>query len=200
MLVAGYEDHRLLRARIPAARWIPTATPVEASARGERDEAPLRVGMLGNFNHASTVNSARLLLGAPLASEPGVSVVIAGIGSETAFAPRPGLELLGPRRRAEDFYAAVDCVVAPVALGSGVKCKLGEALLAGRPVVTTTLGLAGYPPALRELMTTADPARLDGRVVRETIARSIPHRRANAPRPSSAGIGSSTSTRRRPPI
>jgi hypothetical protein len=28
--------------------------------------------MLGNFNHASTVDSARLLLGAPLASEPGV--------------------------------------------------------------------------------------------------------------------------------
>jgi hypothetical protein len=40
--------------------------------------------------------------------------------------------------------------VAPVAGGSGVKCKLGEAILAGRPVITTELGAAGFPPELRE--------------------------------------------------
>lgn len=48
--------------------------------------------MLGNFNHASTVDSARLLLGAPLASEPGVSYAeaAADLNRGPAVAAQPG--------------------------------------------------------------------------------------------------------------
>jgi hypothetical protein len=38
----------------------------------------------------------------------------------------------------------------PVTNGTGMKCKLGEAALAGKAVITTRLGAIGYPPELRK--------------------------------------------------
>ena len=176
VLVAGFEDRRLLAERLPATRWVPTATPVEAVAPRERDGAGLRVGLLGNFRHQSTLDSARRLLAAPLADGREITIVLAGLGSDAAFEPRPGIEVLGACERVEDFYEAVDCVAAPVGAGSGIKVKLGESLLAGRPVVTTAAGAAGYPPHLRALMTVADPDRLDPDAVRGAVARFDPGR------------------------
>jgi len=77
---------------------------------------------------------------------------------------------MGPVERAEDFYSLVDCVVAPVTGGSGGKCKLSEAILAGRPVVTTSMGAAGYPPDLSRHFAVCDPDRLGPEILRRALA------------------------------
>jgi hypothetical protein len=170
LLVAGYSDRDALVAEGPGATWVPTPTPVEPVPPAVAADGELRVGVLGNFAHVSTRRTAELLLASPLAADPSVTIVLAGLGSAGAVAPRAGIEVLGAIARAEDFYRQVDCVVAPVALGSGIKCKLGESLLAGRPVVTTPLGASGYPPGLRDLFAVCDPRGVDAAAVRDAIA------------------------------
>jgi hypothetical protein len=170
VLVAGYEDRALLSPAIPAARWVPTSTPVTPVAAPPPGRSPLRVGMLGNFAHISTRQSAERLLRSPLAGDQRVRLVFAGLHARSALSSRTGIEVIGPVARVEDFYARVDCVAAPVMSGSGIKCKLGEALLAGRPVVTTRLGAAGFSPDLRHQFAVCAPERLDFEVVRRAVA------------------------------
>jgi glycosyltransferase involved in cell wall biosynthesis len=44
-----------------------------------------------------------------------------------------------------EFYSRARAVLAPALAGTGTSIKLIEALCAGKPVVTTTLGLRGLP-------------------------------------------------------
>jgi hypothetical protein len=53
--------------------------------------------------------------------------------------------VLGPVREAEDFYRAVECVLNPMAGGTGLKIKTVEALAAGLPVLGTRDAFAGLP-------------------------------------------------------
>ena len=53
--------------------------------------------------------------------------------------------LLGPVPDAEDFYRAVECVLNPMAGGTGLKIKTVEALAAGLPVLGTRDAFAGLP-------------------------------------------------------
>ena len=170
LLVAGYDDYSRLSGRLPAVSWVPTATPVEAVPAPAPADGLLRVGLLGNFAHASTRRSADQLLASALAADPSVRVLLAGLHASAVAAPSTVTEVLGAVSRAEDFYARVDCVVAPVEGGSGIKCKLGEALLAGRPVITTPLGAAGYPPSIRRHFTICATHELDAEVVRRAVA------------------------------
>lgn len=173
LLVAGNEDHEWLADRHPDAHWVPTATPIEPVEPRPAGTGPLRVGLLGNFAHQSTRASAELLLASELAADPEATIVLAGLHSEDL--PRPaGVEVLGTIARAESFYAEVDCVVAPVVGGSGMKVKLAEALLAGRPVVTTPLGAEGYPARMSRHFTLAGPRSLDLALARRAIARFDP--------------------------
>ena len=148
---------------------MPTPTPVDAVDPRPVGDGPLRVGLLGNFAHQSTRASAGLLLGSGLAADPGATIVLAGLGSDAVRWP-PGVEVLGSIDRAERFYAEVDCVVAPIVGGSGMKVKLAEAVLAGRPVVTTSLGADGYPASVSRRFTLAGPRALDLALVRRAMA------------------------------
>ena len=51
-----------------------------------------------------------------------------------------------------------------------MKVKLAEAMLAGRPVVTTPLGAEGYPARIRRHFTLASPRSLDVTLARRAIA------------------------------
>jgi glycosyltransferase involved in cell wall biosynthesis len=53
--------------------------------------------------------------------------------------------VLGPVPDAEDFYRAVECVLNPMAGGTGLKIKTVEALAAGLPVLGTRDAFAGLP-------------------------------------------------------
>jgi hypothetical protein len=168
LLAAGHEDAGLLRADLGRCEWLPTPTPVDAVAPRPPASGRLRVGMLGNFAHQSTRAGAEVLARSALAGDPRVTIVLAGLASGGAPRP-PGTELLGEVERVEDFYAEIDCAVAPVVGGSGMKVKLAEAVLAGRPVVTTPLGAAGYSPAVSRFFTVVEAGALTPPLVERAI-------------------------------
>lgn len=58
---------------------------------------------------------------------------------------RSGPLLLPAPERADDFYDAVGCVLAPNTGGTGLKIKTVEALMSGRPVLGTAHAFAGLP-------------------------------------------------------
>ena len=171
VVAAGYEDCDRVRERVADATWIPTPTPIDPVPEPPTAEGRLTIGFVGNFAHASTSASALGLLASPAAADTGVRIRFAGVGS-TEFAARfSGSEGLGALDRVEPFYSELDCVVVPVTAGSGIKCKLGEAILAGRPVLTTTLGAAGYSPDLRAHFSLTEAGEITGPRIREAIER-----------------------------
>lgn len=73
---------------------------------------------------------------------PGVEVWLAGVLCEKC-APAPGVRLLGQIPSLTDFYAECPVFINPVRTGTGLKIKTVEALMQGRPVVTTNVGAEG---------------------------------------------------------
>jgi Glycosyl transferases group 1 len=148
--VAGYADFELLRQLGVPSAWCPTGLSGSTARVARVPGTPLRIGFLGNFFHQPTVASAEELMASPAAGDRRIEVVLGGWGSEAMRScERAGARLVGPVETTEAFWHSVDCAVIPVTSGSGMKCKLGEALLAGRPVVTTALGAEGFAPAVR---------------------------------------------------
>jgi hypothetical protein len=152
LLVAGWDDHRRLEHLGRPSRWVPTGVSAEPVAPRPPD-GRLRIGFLGNFAHQPTLDSANALLASPAAQAPEIDVVLGGWESDRHPALRDaGATILGPVATPADFWREVDAAVIPVFSGTGIKVKIAEALLAGRTVVTTPLGAAGFSPETREGM------------------------------------------------
>jgi glycosyltransferase involved in cell wall biosynthesis len=115
---------------------------------------------------------------AAMARMPGVTALAVGRGTES-LPPTDGLIALGERADVADILSAMDVFVSSSAFGEGLSNVIGEAMAAGRPVVTTNVGDAArlvgdsgivVPPA--------EPAALADAVLRL---------RDNAPRRESMG-------------
>ena len=163
LIVAGWDDFRRVGRLGPPARWCPTgmqASPALPRPDGDR----LRIGFLGNFAHQATVDSATALLRAPAARDASIEIVLGGWESDRVPALRDApAVVLGPVASPDDFWREVDVAAIPVFSGTGIKCKIAEAMLAGRGVVTTPLGAAGFSPESRAGMAVvADLDALDG--------------------------------------
>ncbi len=138
-------------------------------------QAKLRVGLIGNFAHTANVAAAEALLRSPLAADPAIEIVLAGVGSERWMSP-PHVFALGAVDSPGAFYDRIDASVVPVSNGSGMKTKIAEAILAGKAVVTTTAGAAGFPPALRgafSLITESDGLTVS--LVETAVRSSVEH-------------------------
>lgn len=150
---AGWTDLRHLPNTVAGAGWCPTGV-VGAQTTPEPSKR-LRVGIIGHFGHSATMDAAAALLASPLGQDPRAQIVFAGIESEEWGAGK-NARSLGRVSSIADFYGEIDIVVVPVLNGSGMKCKLAEAVLSGKAAVTTPAGAEGFPPELsRFLMTTA---------------------------------------------
>lgn len=179
LAVAGWTDWSRVRSLGPPAGWCPTglrAGPVALNGVSDR----LRVGFLGNFAHQATIDSALALLRSPVASCESAEVVLGGWQSSTRSELRGcRARVLGPVAKAEAFWANVDVAVIPVDSGTGIKCKIAEAMLAGRGVVTTPLGAAGFDEVVRENLTVV--SRID-HIDLDVCRRARPPRREVARR------------------
>jgi polysaccharide biosynthesis protein PslH len=100
-------------------------------------------GYLGSANPWN-VASVRAL-DAALAEAPDLPWLLAGQIARRDLRLRSRPVLLGPVRDAGDFYRAVECVLNPMAGGTGLKIKTVEALAAGLPVLGTRDAFAGLP-------------------------------------------------------
>ena len=77
-----------------------------------------------------------------------------------------GVEVTGWVPETEPYLASHRLSVAPLRFGAGMKGKVGEALAAGLPVVTTSIGAEGMVdtvPAESGLAVADDPRRLPPR-------------------------------------
>ncbi|WP_445148142.1 glycosyltransferase [Baekduia sp. Peel2402] len=153
LVVAGWDDHQRLAHLAPPTTWCPTgmaANPAPARTAGGK----LRIGFLGNFAHQATVDSATALLRAPVAHDDAVEIVLGGWESDRVEALQDTSAIvLGPVATPNDFWREIDVATIPVFSGTGIKCKIAEAMLAGRGVITTPLGAAGFSPDSRAGMT-----------------------------------------------
>jgi hypothetical protein len=170
LAVAGWDDSRLLSGLgLRHLRWAPTGLEARLSPMPEGDQ--IRVGLLGNFHHSATARAGSELLASPLGKDPAVQIVLAGIGSER-YDASAGVRSLGRVMSTDEFYDQVHATVVPVMNGTGMKCKLGEAALAGKAVITTRLGAVGYPPELQDAFVVVDSA--ESLTIR-AVTRAIEH-------------------------
>ncbi|MCJ2034089.1 glycosyltransferase [Methylobacterium sp. J-068] len=130
----------LLPPRFPARR------PFTAPAR------LARIGFIGHGNDPNLFSIRRFAAAWAEDWAPGrPELVIAGeIGTSLGQASGPGLRLMGYVPELDAFYDAVDLVVAPMLMGSGLKMKVAEALSFGKPVIGTALGFEGFQPVIPE--------------------------------------------------
>ena len=147
---AGYADAEALRRRVGRrVDWLPTPSTVAEVAPRPATGQPI-AGFLANFRYWPNLDAFDLLNRhwAPALKRVGWRTVVAGLSSER-LAAGSDLEVLGSVEKVEDFYAQTDITLAPIRLGAGIKVKVVESLMAGRPVVATSQALQGFPPEIR---------------------------------------------------
>jgi Glycosyl transferases group 1 len=170
LAVAGWDDMQLLaRLGLARATWAPTGLEAQLSAIPESGQ--LCVGLLGNFYHGPTAQAASELIASPLGKDPAIQIILAGNGSDHYKKPARVISL-GHVATIDEFYDRVHATVVPVTNGTGMKCKLAEAALAGKAVITTRLGAVGYPPELRDAFVVVDGAES---LNRPAVTRAIEH-------------------------
>lgn len=81
----------------------------------------------------------------PFLQKKGFNLVIAGsvchgLGD---FRPNPQVHLLGTVRNLDPLYAAAKIVITPLLDGTGISIKTIEAVLVGKPLVSTSVGIRG---------------------------------------------------------
>jgi len=90
-------------------------------------------------------------------------VLIVGGGADAEliaqFASCPNALLLGYVDDLTQIYGTSRCLVAPLLSGSGIKMKIVNALAEGLPVVTTSVGVEGFPLGWGDAVLVADDAR-----------------------------------------
>ncbi len=147
---AGYTDANALRRQVEReVTWLPTPSAVGRVAPRATGQ-PRVAGFLANFDYWPNLDAFDLLkrYWGPALKRQGWSTVVAGLSSEQLDGGGD-LEVLGPVSHVEDFYAQVDLTLAPLRLGGGIKVKVLESLMAGRPVVATMQAVQGFPPDIR---------------------------------------------------
>jgi GT2 family glycosyltransferase/glycosyltransferase involved in cell wall biosynthesis len=175
VLVVTENDRRALLADLPGAdvHVVPNVHAVHAAEAAPEG----RDGLLfvGNFRHTPNGDAAEYLCTEvlPLVRRelPGTKLTIVGDAPPPAVLALAGdgVEVTGWVPEVEPYLASHRVSVAPLRFGAGMKGKVGEALAAGLPVVTTTIGAEGMvdgDPAASGIAIGDDPQALADAVVR----------------------------------
>jgi glycosyltransferase involved in cell wall biosynthesis len=142
--------------------------------------------MQRDANVDAVCHFCRDVLPAIRAAVPGVTLTIAGgdpADEVCRLAAEPGVTVTGFVESLEPYYDAATVFVAPMRITGGIAGKTIDALAAGCPVVTTTLGNDGLGAVPGEHLLVADaPADFADAVVRLLRDPAARHRLATAGR------------------
>ncbi len=142
---------------------------------GKRD--PSKLLFLGSLDWRPNQDAVRMLLDAILprvqALEPKATLAIVGRKPTAALkaelANRPGVELHADVPDVRPYLHAAGMLVVPLRIGGGSRLKILEALSAGTPVITTTIGVEGLRLRNGEHCTVADGAEMFAAAVVDAI-------------------------------
>jgi len=112
---------------------------------------PIQIVFVGNFRHTPNVEAAKFLVEEIAPFFPQIEFVIAGPNLPSTV--RKPLNAVFPGYIADTrclFPSPNAIVAAPLFSGTGQRVKLLEAFAMGVPVVTTSLGAAGFPVVNRK--------------------------------------------------
>jgi glycosyltransferase involved in cell wall biosynthesis len=152
MVVTLTEDDRraLLRA-VPGALTavVPTTYPVARDVPGFTERIPRSLLFVGGFRHPPNVDAmlffCRQVLPLVRRSLPHVTVTIVGDAppKEVSALGSAEITVTGWVPHVEPYLASHCISIAPLRFGAGMKGKIVEAMAAGLPVVTTSVGAEG---------------------------------------------------------
>jgi glycosyltransferase involved in cell wall biosynthesis len=115
--------------------------PACASSKG-----PLKILFLGNFRHTPNVEAAAFLLDELVPHFPECEFIIAGSYLPDTFPKTPTASFPGYVSDSRRLFDGANTVfAAPLFSGTGQRVKLLEAFAMGSPVITTSVGAAGFP-------------------------------------------------------
>ena len=131
-----------LAPEVPA--WI---VPNVHAPQGAGPEFPKRSGMLfvGNFLHGPNVDAVTWLIEDIMPKVHGLGLTVVGGNPPQQLVERAGprVSFAGYVPDMTPYLDAARVSVAPLRYGAGMKGKIGEAMAAGLPVVTTPIGAEG---------------------------------------------------------
>jgi polysaccharide biosynthesis protein PslH len=176
ILTMSENDRRALLATDPTLSIgvlpLPVGIDTTRTAAGSREDASLL--FVGAMHRDTNVDAVRYFVRDVLprvqAEVPTATFTIAG-GDPTdevrRLAGEPGVRVTGFVDTLEPYYAAASVFVAPMRITGGIAGKTIDALAAGCPVVTTTLGNDGLDATPGEHLLVADaPEDLAATIVR----------------------------------
>jgi glycosyltransferase involved in cell wall biosynthesis len=165
VLTMSREDAARLRRFLPDLRI--TVSPCGVDCGEFRPGASPPAGetdlvFVGHFGHPPNVDAVRFLLRdvVPRLGRPvRVRIVGRGVTPEVVALARPGsVEVTGAVDDVRPHLAAAAVFAAPVRFGTGMRGKVLDALAAGRPVVTTSVGAEGLDAVSGRHLLVADGA------------------------------------------
>lgn len=137
----------------PRAVWLPTpvteSNAVLKQCRAANPKSAVVYGMLANFDYPPNRDAYDRLIRhwLPTLRPSADRVVIAGFGSDK-LPNADGTAVIGALADVAEFYEQVDVVLAPIYLGGGMKVKVVEAMMYGRPVIASEHARSGLPAAV----------------------------------------------------
>jgi len=152
--VCSEKERELVTARVPRTRVDVVPNGVDTgSVVGCESKAPRRGCLLffGQLDYFPNANGLRLFLERilPLVvrEHPAVQLRVVGRGGDLELRDlcrnNPNVLFAGPVEDIRSELEAAEVVVVPLQVGGGTRLKILEALGAGRPVVSTTIGAEG---------------------------------------------------------
>jgi polysaccharide biosynthesis protein PslH len=144
------DDAAYLRsyARRANVRAIPIGIDAEyfQSARDELRADEIQVVFVGNFRHSPNVEAAQFLIDEVAPHFPNLHFVIAGSYVPQTLRKLPNTSYPGYIYDTRTLFHGPNTIfAAPLFSGTGQRVKLLEAFAMGSPVITTSLGAAGFP-------------------------------------------------------
>lgn len=166
VLTMGPVDAAFLRRRLPGHSGIfdgPNGVDTEFYQFSEAPSDSHDILFVGNFDHSPNVDGVRFFLNQVfpmvVAADPDARLIIVGPGDYNSLpevASNPRVVATGRVEDTRPYLRQCAVFAAPILAGAGTRVKILEAMSAGIPVVSTTLGAEGIDVVSGEQLILAD--------------------------------------------
>jgi polysaccharide biosynthesis protein PslH len=167
VIAVSEQDAEIFQSRygIPSVAAVPTGVDVEYFQPGlEAEVTPKNMVFVGSMDWMPNDDGIRWFAESVLPlvqkQEPGATLTVVGRSPTQAMRRLaegiPGIEVTGTVPDVRPFLRRAAISVVPLRVGGGTRLKIYEAMAAGTPMVSTTIGAEGLPVRHGEHLLIAD--------------------------------------------